>query len=216
MTVHSVDSWVTNADLIADVATLGPGFFDGPVLDATYGHGSFWTVYKPDVLLGVDLNPKRSDATFGSVDFRDLPFKDRSWHTVVFDPPYKLSGTPALDDFDSRYGIEVPTRWQDRMQLILDGAAECARVADKFLLVKVQDQVVSGQMRWQTIEVGDRVKPLGWRQADRFEFGALSDEEEMVKPRHGRPQPPGRRQVHARHNASQLLAFTRRTSPTSP
>ena len=207
----SVGTWHTNGELIADVARLGWITDDLTVLDITYGHGKFWTDYKPPLLVGVDLNPTKTDPAIGPVDFCRPPFDHRSFDVVVFDPPYKLSGTPSLDDFDERYGIEAPTRWQDRMALILTGAARCADLARLHLLVKVQDQVVSGAMRWQTREVADAVEPLGFRQADRFDFGALRlDDEDELDVRRGRPQPPGREQKHARHQASQLLVFTRR------
>ena len=207
----SVGAWQTNGELIADVARLGWITDYMTVLDVTYGHGKFWTDYKPPHLLGVDLNPTKSDPDIGPVDFLHPPFPSRSFDAVVFDPPYKLSGTPSLDDFDERYGIEAPTRWQDRMALIAGGAARCADLARLHLLVKVQDQVCSGAMRWQTREVADAVEPLGFRQADRFDFGALRlDEDNELDVRRGRPQPPGREQKHARHQASQLLIFTRR------
>lgn len=195
--VQSIGSWATNAELIADVAVLGWLSDDLSVLDVTYGEGAFWTKYRPPLLTGVDLNPAKS-LTGEPVDFRSLPYADRSFDVVVFDPPYKLNGTPSLDGFDGAYGVEVATRWQDRMQLIADGAAECARVARKHLLVKCQDQVVSGKMRWQTDVVTDIAYAAGFRKADRLDFRS-----------NGLPQPPGRRQQHARHSVSQLIVFTR-------
>lgn len=196
--ILSVGDWKSNADLIADVARLGWITDDDLVLDATYGLGRFWTTYHPPLLVGLDLDPTKSQTGWG-VDFRDLPYDDAVFDVVVFDPPYKLNGTPALGEFDAGYGIAEPTDWRSRMALILDGARECARVAKKHLLVKCQDQVVSGQVRWQTDAVTEAVTGLGFRKADRFDFGAGR----------GRKQPPGRRQVHARHDASQLLVFTR-------
>lgn len=197
--IPSVGRWRTNGELMADVARLWlPDHLS--VLDVTYGRGAFWAVYKPAVFLGLDLNPNYSDPKYGPVDFRFLPFEDQSWDVVVFDPPYKLNGTSAMGDLDLRYGISEPVRWQDRMELIRHGAAECARVANRVLLVKCQDQVASGKMRWQTDEVNEVVSACGFRKADRFEFGAFGP---------GRKQPAGRRQVHARHHATQLLVFTK-------
>lgn len=195
--IQSVGAWPTNGALIADVAALGWITNEMTVLDVTYGYGKFWTVYRPPLLTGTDINPNKSDK--GSVDFTNLPYQDDWFDVVVFDPPYKLSGTPSLDDFDEKYGIEMPTRWQDRMTLIVEGAAECARVAHHTVIVKCQDQVVSGKMRWQTDEVTTAITSVGFRKADRFEYGAGR----------GRPQPDGRMQKHARHEASQLLVFAR-------
>ena len=197
--ILSVGEWKSNADLIADVAALGWIDHEMSVLDATYGLGRFWTKFRPANLIGLDINPAKSDALWGPKDFRDLGLADRAFDAVVFDPPYKLNGTPSLDDFDAAYGIEVPTDWRDRMALIADGAEECARVARKHLLVKCQDQVVSGKVRWQTDVVTEVVTAQGFRKADRFDYGAGR----------GRKQPDGRTQRHARHDASQLLVFTR-------
>lgn len=194
--IRSIGDWNTNAELLADVASLGWITDDMSVLDATYGHGRFWTKYRPPNLLGVDLNADKS--MDGPQDFRALPYSDGTFDVVVFDPPYRLNGTPD-QDYDEAFGIDTVAGWRDRMALICEGAAECARVASKHLLVKCQDQVVSGQMRWQTDAVTEVVTARGFRKADRFDFGSSG----------GRPQPPGRRQVHARHSASQLLIFTR-------
>ena len=196
--IQSIGTWNTNAELIADVAVLGWLGDDLTTLDATYGQGAFWTKYRPPHLIGVDINPAKSP--YGEADFRHLPFGDRSFDVVVFDPPYKLNGTPALAGFDGSYGVDVPSTWQDRMQVIADGARDCARVARKHLLVKCQDQVVSGKMRWQTDVVTAIAYAAGFRKADRFDFRSS-----------GIPQPAGRRQMHARHSVSQLLIFTRGT-----
>lgn len=192
-TIPAVHAWPTNGDLIADVARLHlwPTW---RVLDATYGLGLWWTQWKPPLLVTNDLYT----AADHQYDFRLMAFPDRDFDAVAYDPPYKLNGTPALGDFDTRYGLEFPTRWQDRMQLILDGFRECARVADHLVLAKCQDQVCSGQMRWQTHELTMLGKELGWRLADRFDM--LGG---------GRKQPKNRRQVHARGRGSTLLVFKR-------
>lgn len=191
MTVPAVHAWATNGHLVEDVSRI---YDFNSTLDATYGRGRFWTRYRPAQLVTNDLNPD-TDAEF-HYDFRDLPW-GRDFDTVVFDPPYKLNGTPSLGDFDSRYGISAPTRWQDRMSLILEGVVECGRVCRNLLLVKVQDQVVSGRVVWQTLEVVDRLD--GWRLVDRFDLLGGS-----------RPQPmDGRRQRHGHGRPSSLLVFER-------
>jgi hypothetical protein len=51
-------------------------------------------------------------------------------------------------------------------------------------------------MRFQTIEMASHAATVGLRLVDRFDLLG-----------HIRPQPPGRRQVHARSNYSTLLVF---------
>jgi len=171
--------WADNSELIADVARLG--YIVGTVLDPTYGEGTFWKAWRPDFLVGTDLDPEKSgwilrplDSSLSrlrcpkSVDFTDLPYLDLSFETVVFDPPYKFNGTP--DPAEERYGTHKTTRWQDRLDLILSGVDECARVASRYLLVKCQDQVVSGRVVWQTDMVTDVANLAGFDKVDRFDF----------------------------------------------
>ena len=191
--IPAAHAWATNGDLIADVASLYLRDSDA-VLDATYGRGLWWTRWQPARLCTNDLFV---EAEF-SHDFRNMPFHDGEFDAVAFDPPYKLNGSPSLGDFDNRYGVQVPTRWQDRMQIILDGLEECARVASRVVLAKCQDQVCSGQIRWQTFELENLGFQLGLSLTDRFDMLGGS-----------RSQPEGRRQVHARNRPSTLLVFTK-------
>lgn len=189
--VLAIGGWKNNAELIADVARLG--YLDGSVLDLTYGLGNFWTVWRPEQLTTNDLNPERD--VEHSVDFRDTGWTAGRFDAVVFDPPYRLNGTPD-QDYDDSYGISTPTRWQDRMAMILDGVKEACRISRRYVLVKCQAQVVSGKVVWQDIEMAKVAEECGARLRDRFD---------LVTPM--RPQPAGRRQVHARRNHSTLLVF---------
>jgi len=118
---------------------------------------------------------------------------------VVFDPPYKLNGTSTglgPSAADARYGVSgAYASVAERHALILDGVAEATRVARRRVLVKVQDQVCSGRVWWQTRLVADHGESLGCRLVDQLHV-----------PGH-RPQPGGRRQVHARRNYSTLLVL---------
>lgn len=199
MTVLAIDKWKTNGDLIAACADLGYLRDDWVTLDPTYGEGTFWKVWQPGILVGTDINPeKRNHHHCQPVDFTALPWLANTFDCVVFDPPYKLNGTPdaALDE---RYGVDQPTRWQDRMDLIARGLVECDRVYNGvgYLLLKVQDQVCSGKIRWQSYEFTKQAEALGLGLVDRFDFLSY------------RPQPADRCQVHARRNSSQLLVFKR-------
>jgi len=200
--VMAIDKWSTNAALIADCARLGYLRPEWLTLDPTYGYGTFWEKWQPNpgYLVGTDLNPVKSMQP-GGVDFTDMPWSDGEFDAVVFDPPYKLNGTPSdTDGADERYGVGGPvyTDWRERMDLIRRGLTECARVlGDGYLLLKCQDQVCSGKVRWQTVDFTNHAATLGLGLVDRFDFLSY------------RPQPAGRRQVHARRNASTLLVFKR-------
>jgi len=190
--------WRTNAAMIAEaVAPLG--YIEGDVLDATYGlHGGFWTKYRPPALTTNDLNAPGCDY---KEDFRVLPFDGRAFTTVAYDPPYKLNGTPALEDMDSRFGTageHGKLNREGKLAMIRDGAIECWRITDRWLLVKCMDQVEGGRMRWQTHMIHNALEPLGARLVDRFDL--------LTTPR---PQPGNRPQRTARSNYSTLMVFGR-------
>lgn len=191
----------TNAELIEQCAELGYLRAEWLTLDPTWGSGKFWTKWRPDWIVGSDLDPALSPIGV-SRDFRDLPYRtdgQSGIEAVVLDPPYKLNGTstgkgPATSD--ESYGVHGPNvSWQDRHELIRDGISECVRVLKPkgMLLVKVQDQVCSGAKRWQTREFADHAESLGCRLVDMLHLPG------------GRKQPEGRRQVHSRQNYSTML-----------
>jgi len=187
------DRWGTNAHMIA-AAVVPLGYIEGDVFDATYGqHGGFWKEYRPADLVTNDLN---APADFHE-DFTAFSFDDNASGTVVYDPPYKLNGTPAMGDMDSRFGTgEGRLNREQKLAMIRAGALECYRITSRWLLVKVMDQVEGGQMRWQTVMVHQALEELGARLVDRFDF--------LTTPR---PQPGERRQLTARSNYSTLLVF---------
>lgn len=193
--------WPTNAHLIADCVKLGYLRDTDTVLDPTYGKGTFWKVWRPTAatLFGTDGVAEKSPSGM-AVDVRHLPWDDRYFDATVFDPPYKLNGTSRPEDVfvDERYGVHEKATWQDRMALIVDGTLECARVTRRHLLVKCQDQVVSGKKRWQTLLVNEAAEKAGFGLVDRFDFHSY------------RPQPmEGRTQRTAHVCSSQLLVFAR-------
>lgn len=134
----------TNADLIAKIAPL---YLTGSVLDVTYGRGKWWDRFTPDPFVFHDLH------TVDGVDFRALPHADDSFDTVCFDPPYVPSGTKpqtvetshrhTAGDFRERFGLE-PMSHSDIFGLFSAGAAECARVARRWVLAKCSDFVTGG------------------------------------------------------------------------
>lgn len=190
MSIKAIGTWRTNGELIADVARLGYISEDSYTLDPTYGLGNWWTHFRPHQLVTHDLK-------LDGVDFRRLPHQDETFDVVAYDPPYKLNGTPT-PEVDDRYGVGEPTHWQDRLILMQVGLKECLRVVRRrgYVLAKCQDQVCSGRVVWQTAMMADAA----------FDYGAAAWVDHLLMPG-GRPQPAGRRQVHAHRNYSSLLVF---------
>ena len=198
--------WRTNAEMFADVAKLG--YLSGRVLDCTYGEGNFWTVWKPRKLVAHDLY------TLDGVDARSMPMHRRhSFDAAVIDPPYAFRGR-ASKAFDSKYGVGKYRSANAVLELYFDIMIEChrvlrfadyrdgegARLFGGYMLVKCQDQVVSGAVRWQVDEITKFAEEyLGLVKVDAFTINSY------------RPQPNGRRQLHARRNGSSLLVFQKRS-----
>ena len=186
----------SNAALIVKVAELGYIKADDSVLDATVGVGTWWNLYRPTLLFTNDLDCK-VDANFHE-DFTAFPETWRDgWDVVCFDPPYRLNGTPD-PNFDTRYGTHLVTTEAQVMATIRLGLEGCMAVVKPggILLVKCQAQVCSGRVVWQDLEV---IQWARWRQfelIDRFDMAPA------------RPQPAGRRQLHARRGST-LLIFKR-------
>jgi hypothetical protein len=197
MTILTATAWKDNAEMMAAVHELG--YLDGSVLDCTYGLGTFWNVYQPVRFVGTDL--KSTTGLYPSVDFTNMPFGDGYFTNVVFDPPYKLNGTPD-PSVDARYGVDRKTRWQDRMALMADGLVECARVADKRVLMKCMDQVVSGKKIFQTIEMTQVAGMCGMHLVDRFDLLHAPRPQPAIN-----PDGSTRYQQHTQQNYSTLLVF---------
>lgn len=194
VTVFALGGWRTNGELIADVAKLG--YLDGRVLDSTFGRGNFWTEWAP---LELTTNDLVTDSMV-TADFRHLPFADASFDTVVFDPPYRMSGRRDNSDFDDRFGLSEYRSNGEILDLLADGARECFRVTRRFLLVKCQDQVNGGRVVWQTDFLTNVLGQAGAEKVDRFDL--------MSRGRNG--SHISRRQIHARRNHSTLLIFRKR------
>lgn len=190
MTILSADYYGLNSNLITACAKLG--YIKGKVLDPTYGKGNWWKNGKPKSFVSGDLFTKADI----KLDFTNLPFPDASFDTVTYDGPYKLNGTPTLAA-DSPYGVHTYTRWQDRMELLRAGIPECGRVLKRkgHLLVKCMDQVVSGQVRFQSDVLTRAAEDIGLVKVDEFQF--------LTTPR----EQPHDRQVHSRRNYSTLSVF---------
>lgn len=194
--VPAVYPWADNSALIADVAKLG--YLDGKVLDPTFGMGTWWKKWQPEYLVATDIDPAKNPFSGNPIDFTDLPGELRGpWDAIAFDPPYKLNGTPS--DPDERYGVGLVASWQERHELICRGIAHLSRFIRPggYLLLKCQDQVCSGAVRWQTRDFAVHAERHRLVQVDRFD---------MIG--HARPQPMNsRRQRHAHGRPSTLLVF---------
>lgn len=200
MSIMSITKWPNNAVMMVDVMKLG--FIYGNVLDATFGLGKFWSKCEPENLVS---NDKYVDADY-SYDFTDFPEDwENKFDCVIFDPPYKLNGSSVLKE-DIRYGVHREASVKERLSLIIDGALECLRVVKPrgYLAIKVQNQVASGRVHYQTDIV---TQALGGASYSNTEKARKIAEFHLM--RTPRPQ-PHTKQVNPYNNYSTLMIFRKR------
>lgn len=161
--LKSVFTGQRNADLMAAVAPL---YLTGSVLDTTYGEGKWWEKFVPDPFTFHDLK-------IDGVDFRDLPHEDREFETVCYDPPYVPAGGAATvprlhKDFRGAFGLDAGRTAATFDQLVMDGLAECSRVADRWLLVKCMEFVGSNAFTDMPTDITNAARALGFVKHDQI------------------------------------------------
>lgn len=186
------ERWVTNADMVADLSLLG--WFDGDVLDLTYGEGVFWKKFRPTSLTCNDLHPGKGDVSFDWSDPGSGVGAFRRWDVVVFDPPYKLQGTPSGVGSDDRYGVGVSRTVDEVVELHQRGCVTAQRlcVDGGLVLVKTQPQRACNRF-WDLSRIVE----------DTFDDGWVLDSRCFMK----HTPPPQRTQKTPRNNLSQLIGF---------
>lgn len=205
--VRAYGSYKTNAELVHAAARLGHLRPTDRVLDVTYGKGVWWRVWRPTggQLYKSDLHDRTGGPDVAVHDFRCLPYPGGMFDAVAYDPPYGLRGT--VNESNGGYGLEGDYLSVDaRHELMRDGLTECARVASRRVLMKVQPQVCSGQVWWQDRIFADHGEQCGLVLVERLDMIGGD-----------RPQPPRTRkdgtpsiQHHAYGRPSCLLIFAKK------
>lgn len=194
MTIRAFHAWKNNADLINDVHRLEYIKDTDSVVDITYGSGKWWTIYKPSQLVKHDLYK------LDGVDFRDLPHDDNSFDVVAFDPPYVATGgraTTTIPEMYYAYGMTEAAATPVGVQADINrGLEEANRVGRRIVLVKCQNYISSGKLFPGAF--------LTWQHASDLKMELIDCFTMVTSPR---PQPKGRKQVHARNNGSVLYVL---------
>jgi ubiquinone/menaquinone biosynthesis C-methylase UbiE len=195
-----------NEDLISEVAKLylKPGM---KVADVTYGAGRFWKKATPNdlgiELFASDLIPEEEFVE--KYDFTKLPYGDKTFDVVVFDPPYmhgQGTGKGVKESISKVYKSNESgsSSWSHKktLQLYAAGMREAARIVKPggMIFVKCQDEIESGKQQWTHVELLEIAASLGLKTHDLFV---------LVFP--GKPALRQAKQLHARKNHSYLLAL---------
>jgi hypothetical protein len=135
------------------------------IADVTYGRGVFWQNIdrsKYEVL--------ESDLMSG-VDFRHLPYEDRSIDCLLLDPPYMHGGLGVKESINSCYQNGSVTRGHKSIiRLYAEGILEAARVLRKkgILILKCQDETEGNKQRFSHMELKELLELFGFEILDLF------------------------------------------------
>lgn len=102
-----------------------------PIVDTTYGNGTFWKG-STRTIIGSDCDSRRAPSLIA--DFRHLPFADSSIATVIFDPPFH----PAVNSAEEQRFKAMGSNERQMKQQFVEGITECWRVTRSYLIVKCQ------------------------------------------------------------------------------
>lgn len=104
-----------------------------PVLDPASGSRMFYFDRQDDRVLFGDIRSEQHVLCDGRAlnitpdaytDFRDLPFEDKTFSVLVFDPPHLIRAGPK-SWLAAKYGVLDRETWRDQLT---DGFRECFRV----------------------------------------------------------------------------------------
>jgi hypothetical protein len=198
-----------NSDLFPKVAKLYIPK-KSRVLDTTWGNGVFWKkmdLKEFDVYQN-DLDPERGKYHY---DFRSLPEAwDGIFDAVIIDPPYLYTGgfktlkTSIDKGYNNKARNEMGIHGVDAVdKLYYDGMKESYRLLKPkgILIVKCQDQVMSGKQVWGHVTYMNYAEKIGFENEDLFVLVQKNQPTMRHKPE---------QQKHARRNHSYFLVFRKK------
>jgi len=174
---------------------------DGIECDPTYSKGVFYkNIQNPKYKF--DLDPVREDV--GKADCRDLPLRNNSLNSLMFDPPFvaAIPKKEATGIITKRFGYyrNIPTLWN-----MYNGALkEFHRVLkDKAILIfKCQDSIDSGKQYFSEFKIIKDALKIGFYPKDKF----------ILLAKHRLMSPNMKVQQHCRKFHSYFLVFIKQES----
>lgn len=115
-----------------------------PILDTTYGNGTFWKGSTRKVH-GCDVDPERAKDQAAS--FLALPFADGGFPTVVYDPPFH----PGITSAEIGRYRSLGKNNKELKTLFQAGLRECWRVTSRHLIVKCQGFINGRKPQWMPL-----------------------------------------------------------------
>ena len=145
--------------------------------DVTFSKGNFYKEIDTPKLC-FDINPQTENTV--QADCRDLPLKDNSLSSLMFDPPFLATTGKSLTSEDDnniiakRFGVYKNEK--ELHQFYVDAMKEFYRVLkpDGIMIVKCQDKVSSGKQYFSHVFIANEAEKIGFKPIDLFVLVAKS------------------------------------------
>jgi SAM-dependent methyltransferase len=146
----------SDAELLETMLEFYPKQRPKLILDATLNSGRFWVGSRRKVV-GLDIDPKYRPRVVA--DNRQMPFKDRCFDVVVYDPPHiPNQGRDKQKDFNTRFGLVLKSSAENGYNfshLYPPFVREAYRIlrAEGLLLCKIADYIHNHRYQWAHVEL---------------------------------------------------------------
>lgn len=139
------------------------------ILDCTYNKGVMWknTDYKP---IRMDIDPSLPNIDVVA-DFKKMPFEDKSFDIIVFDPPHLPSDIGCSSVYKEMYNTDKFDEGRERYNIssvFKSFLTEAKRVLVKngIILAKLADLVHSHIYQWQQVDFVNAVREINMMPCD--------------------------------------------------
>lgn len=138
-------------------------------LDPTYSKGVFYRNF-PEPRLKFDLAPQSEDVR--QADCRALPVEDESVHSIMFDPPFVMSGDAHKEDATGKIALRFMafSSYTELAELYVPAIQEFHRVLkpNGLLVFKCQDSVGRQLQHLTHVDVVRWAQEIGFYAKDMF------------------------------------------------
>lgn len=158
-----------DAELLERLLTFYPRKRPKRILDATLNGGRFWRGSKRKVI-GMDIECSHRPPIVG--DNTAMPFADRVFDVVVYDPPHiPNQGKDKQKDFNVRFGLGERSPKEHGYSFAYLYPAfvrEAHRVlkAEGILLCKIADYIHDHQYQWAHVDFIEAARQVGFTACD--------------------------------------------------
>jgi SAM-dependent methyltransferase len=159
----------TDAELLEKMLDFYPRKRPRLILDATVNSGRFWEGSARPVV-GIDIDSKHRPDVIA--DNRQMPFKDRCFDVVVYDPPHVPNqGKDRRKDFNTRFGLVLKSSavsGYNFSHLYPPFVREAHRVLqpEGILFCKIADYIHGHRFQWAHIELTKAAVAVGFTACD--------------------------------------------------